>query len=184
MERRLRARPGTARHPARLDPRHRAHRDDPRRVRDGRDPVRAARPRGRSQRRSLGLHLQHHQEVPIAPRVRAAGSRIGDDDGPVHARLHASFWCRRATGAARMPWAAWRPSSRRAAMRRSTSAPWPPCDPTRSANRRTASTAPGSHTPISCLSRTRCSPASSASVRTRRSGAATTSAWRRPSCWT
>ena len=41
-----------------------ADRDDPRRVRDRRDPLRAARPLGRLQRRALGLHLQRDQEVP------------------------------------------------------------------------------------------------------------------------
>ncbi len=41
-----------------------AHRDDPRRLRDGRDPLRAARALGRPQLRALGLHLQLHQEVP------------------------------------------------------------------------------------------------------------------------
>ena len=40
------------------------------------------------QRRPLGLHLQHHQEVPRAARVRAAGPRPGDDGRAVHARLH------------------------------------------------------------------------------------------------
>ena len=52
----------------------RADRDHPGRVRDGRDPLRAARPLRRPQRRPLGLHLQHHQEVPRhRPRLRAAG---------------------------------------------------------------------------------------------------------------
>ncbi len=59
--------------PARLDQGDGAHRDDPRRLRDGGDPLRAARPLGGPQRRPLGLHLQHHQEVPRPPRVRAPG---------------------------------------------------------------------------------------------------------------
>ena len=59
LERRLRRRAGGARHPARHDPRDRADRDDPGRVRDGRDPLRAARARRGPQRRPLGLHLQH-----------------------------------------------------------------------------------------------------------------------------
>ena len=50
--------------PARHDPRDRADRDDPGSVRDGRDPVRAPRALGRSERRTLGLHLQRDQEVP------------------------------------------------------------------------------------------------------------------------
>ena len=58
LERRLQLRPGRARHPARHDPRDGADRDDPRRLRDGGDPLRAARPRRRPQRRPLGLHLQ------------------------------------------------------------------------------------------------------------------------------
>ncbi len=45
-------------------PRHRAHRDHPGRLRDGRDPVRPRPQRNRAQRRPLGLHLQHYQEVP------------------------------------------------------------------------------------------------------------------------
>ena len=60
-----------ARHPARHDPRHRADRDHPGRVRDGRDPLRAARPRLRAQRRPLGLPVQHHQ---VLPRRRARSS--------------------------------------------------------------------------------------------------------------
>ena len=74
--------------PRGIDPRDRADRDDPRGVRDGRDPVRAARPRGGPQRGSLGLHLQHHQEVPDAARHGPARPRAGHDDRAVHARLH------------------------------------------------------------------------------------------------
>ena len=59
-------------HPARHDQGHGADRDDPRRVRDGRDPLGAARPLGRAQLRALGLHLQLHQEIPRAARLRAA----------------------------------------------------------------------------------------------------------------
>jgi malate synthase len=50
--------------PARLDPRHGADRDDPGRLRDGGDPLRAARALRRAQRRPVGLHLQRDQEVP------------------------------------------------------------------------------------------------------------------------
>ena len=53
-----------ARHPARHDPGDRADRDLPGRVRDGGDPLRAARPLGRAQRRPLGLPVQRDQEVP------------------------------------------------------------------------------------------------------------------------
>ena len=58
------------------------------RVRDGRDPLRAARALGRAQRRALGLHLQRHQEVPRPPGLPAARPRAGHDDRAVHARLH------------------------------------------------------------------------------------------------
>ena len=46
-----------------LDPCDGADRDHPRRIRDERDPVGVARPLGRAQRRSLGLHLQRDQEA-------------------------------------------------------------------------------------------------------------------------
>ena len=61
-------------------PRDRPHRDDPGRVRDGGDPLRAARPLGRPQLRALGLHLQLHQEVPHPPGLRARRPRAGHDD--------------------------------------------------------------------------------------------------------
>ena len=72
LERRLLLRAGRARAPARLDPRHRPHRDDPGGVRDGRDPLRAPRAFRRAQRGPLGLHLLRHQEVPRPARVRPA----------------------------------------------------------------------------------------------------------------
>ena len=67
-----------------------ADRDDPRRVRDGRDPVRAARAQRRPERRALGLHLQLHQEVQARPRLLPRRPRQGDDDRAVHARLRAA----------------------------------------------------------------------------------------------
>ena len=91
----------TRRHPARHDPGDGADRDDLGRVRDGRDPVRAARARRGAQRRPLGLHLQHHQEVLRSGARSSARPGAGDDGGAVHARLRASCWSRRATGAAR-----------------------------------------------------------------------------------
>ena len=109
----VRARGGRARPAARLDPLHGADRDDPRRVRDGRDPLRASRLRVRAERGPLGLHLQLHQEVPDA-RLGAARPGAGDDGGAVHARVHRAARARRATGAARTRSAAWRRSSRRA----------------------------------------------------------------------
>ena len=79
---------GRARVPARHDQRHGARSRHPGRVRDGRDPLRAARALRRPERRPLGLHLQHHQEVPRPARIRAARPRAGHDDRALHARLH------------------------------------------------------------------------------------------------
>ena len=78
-----------------------ADRDHPRRVRDGRDPLRAARAQRRPERRPLGLHLQLHQEVQARPRLLPRRPRQGDDDGAVHARLCAAAAARSATSAAR-----------------------------------------------------------------------------------
>ena len=89
VERRVQHRPGLPRDPARHDQGHGADRDDPGRLRDGRDPVRAARAQRRAQRRALGLPVLGDQEVPHpGPRVHAAGAERGDDDRPGHARLH------------------------------------------------------------------------------------------------
>ncbi len=53
------------------------------------DPLRAAGAQRRAERGPLGLPVQHHQEVPHpGPRLRPARAQRGDDDGPVHARLH------------------------------------------------------------------------------------------------
>ena len=71
---RVRVRGGRARRAARLDPLHRSDRDDPRRVRDGGDPLRAPRLRLRAQRGALGLHVLRDQEVPDA-RLGAARPR-------------------------------------------------------------------------------------------------------------
>ena len=72
VERHLRDGAGRARRAARHDQGDGADRDDPRRVRDGRDPLRAARALGRAQLRPLGLHLLVHQEVPAATRTSAS----------------------------------------------------------------------------------------------------------------
>ena len=64
VERRLRLRPGVLRRPQGNHSRHGAHRNHHRGLRNGRDSVRAARPFRRSQLRTLGLHLQLHQEIP------------------------------------------------------------------------------------------------------------------------
>ncbi len=78
------------RHPARNDQGHGADRDDPGRVRNGRDPVRVARSLRRIERGALGLHLLVHQEVQGRQELRAGRSRKGDDDGAVHARVRAA----------------------------------------------------------------------------------------------
>ena len=88
LERGLRVRPGAARHPAWLDPGDRPDRDDHGRLRDGRDPVRAARARRRAQRRALGLPVQRHQAVPCLAGARVTRPRAVDDDRAVHARVH------------------------------------------------------------------------------------------------
>ena len=64
---------------------HGADRDHPGRVRDGRDPLRAARPLRGPELRPLGLHLQLHQEIPQRRRFPAARPRAGHDDDAVHA---------------------------------------------------------------------------------------------------
>ena len=164
--RRERARPA-----ARIDQVHRPDRDDPRRLRDGRDPLRAARPLLRAERRPLGLHLQLHQEAGRG----ASRPRTGDDDGAVHARLLA---------AARedVP----RP---RGARDRRDGGVHPVAPRSRGERRRareggrgqararpaTASTARGSRIPTSSPSRWRSSTPCSATARTRSSASATTS---------
>ena len=72
LERRLHVGAGAARRAARDDQGDRPDRDDPRRLRDGRDPLRAARALRRSQRRALGLHLQRDQEARPPARDGAA----------------------------------------------------------------------------------------------------------------
>jgi malate synthase len=63
VERRLLFCPGRTGHSARIDSRHRADRDHSRGVRNGRDPLRIARPFGGAELRALGLHFQLHQEI-------------------------------------------------------------------------------------------------------------------------
>ena len=70
VARRVRDRRGGARPRPRHDQGDRPDRDDPGRVLHGRDPVRAARPRRRPERRPLGLHLLGDQALPLAARVR------------------------------------------------------------------------------------------------------------------
>ena len=106
LEPRLRDRRGGAGARARHHPRHRPDRDAPRRLPDGGDPLRAARPRRRPQRRPLGLPVLDDQVLPRAARVRAARPQPGDDDRPVHGTPTPSRSCPSATAAARTPWAA------------------------------------------------------------------------------
>ena len=76
LERRVRVRAGGARHPAGHRAGDRADRDDHRGVRDGRDPLRAARAHVGPQRGPLGLPVQHHQGVPRR-RTRVHRARPG-----------------------------------------------------------------------------------------------------------
>jgi hypothetical protein len=104
----------------------------------------------RPQRRAVGLHLQHHQEVPAPAGLRAARPRPGHDDRPLHARLHA------ASGQDLPP--PRRPRHRRHGRLHPQPPrpagqprwPWPRCARTRSASPATASTAPGWRTPTWC----------------------------------
>ena len=136
--------------PRGIDPGDRAHRDDPGRLRDGRDPLRAARARRRAQRRPLGLHLQHHQEVPRAARLRPARPRPGDDGRArscAPTRSSSCATCHRRGAHAIGGMSRLHPEPPRARGRRPTR--WPRCARTRSARPATASTAPGSPIPTS-----------------------------------
>ena len=184
LERRLLLDAGPARRPARDDQGDRADRDDPRRVRDGRDPLRAARPLGRPQRRPLGLHLQRDQEARPPARVRAPRPRGRDDGRAVHALLLRAARedvppPRRARdgrhgGVHPVPP---RPGGERASPSRR-------CARTRSARRRRASTGRGSRIPTSCRSRWSLRPRCSATGRTRSTGSATTFASAPQTCST
>ena len=64
VERRVRLRAGLLRHPAGHRAGHRTDRDDHRRLRDGGDPLRTARPRLGAERRPLGLPVLPREELP------------------------------------------------------------------------------------------------------------------------
>ena len=96
----------------------RPDRDHHRGLRDGRDPVRAARARRGPQRRPLGLPVQRDQEVPRLTRAVEPRPLAADDDPAVHARLHRAAGRRPATSAAPTRSAGWRRSSRTAATPR------------------------------------------------------------------
>ena len=175
LERRLHVVGGATRRRARDDQGDRPDRDDPRRLRDGRDPLRAARPLRGPQRGPLGLHLQRDQEARAPARVRAARPGRGDDGRAVHALVLRAP--REDVPSPRRPrdGREWRRSSPRAATPRSTRSRSRRCARTRIARRRRASTGRGSRTPTSFPSRSSRSTACSASDRTRSSGSATTS---------
>ncbi len=59
-------------------------------VRDGRDPLRAARALGGAQLRALGLHLLLHQEAARQARFHPGRSRPGHHDLALHARVFAA----------------------------------------------------------------------------------------------
>ena len=83
LERRLRAGGGTPRAAACIDPCHGAHRDDSRGLRDGRDPLGAARTFGRASTRGVGTTSSARSRTR---RGRCfPGSRAGDHDRPLHA---------------------------------------------------------------------------------------------------
>ena len=156
------------------DPGHRADRDHPGRVRDGRDPVRAARPRRRPQRRPLGLPVQHHQVLPRRGPRSCCRTGRGDDDRAVHAGVH------RAAGRDLPPARRVRdgrhgrlhPEPPRPGGQRGRAGQGP--RRTRSARPATASTAPGWPTPTWCRSAGRSSTACSATARTSSTGSAPT----------
>ena len=89
-----------------------ADRDAARRVRDGRDPLRAARALGGAQLRPLGLHLLVHQEVPQPSGLLPRRPRAGHDDDAFHEELRAAARSRRAIGATSTRWAGWPRRSR------------------------------------------------------------------------
>ena len=90
VERGLRACAERARRTAGHRQGHRADRDHPRRLRDGRDPLRAARALRRAQLRALGLHLLVHQEAARQARLHPRRPRAGHHDLALHARLLAA----------------------------------------------------------------------------------------------
>ena len=163
LERGLRPRPGGARDPARLDPGDGPDRDDPRRVRDGRDPVRAARARRRAQRRPLGLPVQRHQEVPRRGPDLAVPDRAQLTMTVPFMRAYTELLvrtCHRRGAHAIGGMAAFIPNRRDPAVTEAAMAQGPRRQGARVAA--TGSTARGSPIPTSCRSRRRSSIASSA----------------------
>ncbi len=183
VERRVQHRAGLPGHPARHHQGHRADRDHPGGLRDGRDPVRAARALRRAERGALGLPVLGHQEVPHpGPRVHAAGAERGHDDRAVHARLH------RAAGAD-LPQAGRVRDGRHGRVHPVPARPVGQRDragarsaTTRPGRRATGSTAPGWRTPTWCRCARRCSTPSSGPSRTSSTSSARTSRSPPPTC--
>ena len=105
---------------ARHHPRDGADRDDPRRVRDGRDPVRAARACGGPERRPLGLPLQPASRSSASRPDLALPDRAQLTMTTPFMRAYTELLVQTCHAAARTRSAAWRRSSRAAATRRST----------------------------------------------------------------
>ncbi len=157
VERGLRPCRADARHSGRHHQGDRADRDAARRLRDGRDHLRAARPHGRPQLRPLGLHLLVHQDAPQQAGIPAARPRPGGhgqglpqglfgaphQDLPPPRRLRHG---RHGGADSRSPQPGDQPQS-----------PSRRCAPTRSARPRPATTAPGSPIRTWCRWRWRCS---------------------------
>src|SRR4051812_21757133 len=83
LERGVPARAGRARRAAQHDQGDGVDRNIACRIRDGRDPLRAARAQRRIELRPLGLYLQLDQDAPQRSEFRHARSRAGDDGSAV-----------------------------------------------------------------------------------------------------
>jgi hypothetical protein len=143
VERRLRLRAAEARHRERHDQGDDPHRDPARRVRDGRDPLRAARSHRGPELRPLGLHLQLHQEARARPHEGPSGSLAGHDgQGLPRPTATSSSRRRHRRGAHAMGGMAAQIPIKGDDPR--TPAAFARCAPTRSARSPTATTAPGS----------------------------------------
>ena len=142
---------------------HGADRDDPRRLRDGRDPLRAARPLGRASTAAAGTtssrcikKFRTERGFLLADRAQVTMTT------PLHARLLAAADQDLPPPQASTRWAAWRRRSRSRTTPRPTRRRSRRCAPTRCARRPTATTAPGWRTRAWCRSRGRSSTRSCA----------------------
>ena len=179
LERRLLLRAGRARDPARLDPRHRPDRDDPGGVRDGRDPLRAARALG-------GLNAGRWDYIfSVIKKFRDRPEFVLPDRAQVtmtvpfmraYTELLVST-CHRRGAHAIGGMAAFIPEPTRPRGERDRARQGPGGQGAR--GEATASTAPGSPTPTSCRSRRPSSTRCSATSRTSLPACARTCRWRR-----